>query len=53
MKFEITLEKAEELALCIVHNQLNEDEACEYVKAFLLDSDNSLYEEKNIIENGE
>lgn len=32
MKIELTLETLEEIALCIVHNQLNEDEACDYIK---------------------
>ena len=35
MKFEITLETIEEIALCIVHNDLNEDEAVEYAKEVL------------------
>ena len=30
MKYEITLEQLYEIALCIVHNELNEDEACDY-----------------------
>jgi hypothetical protein len=33
MKIELTLERLEEIALCIVHNELNEDDACEYIKA--------------------
>ena len=33
MKIELTLERLEEFALCIVHNQLNEDEACDYIRA--------------------
>ena len=37
MKIELTLEKLEEFALCIVHNQLNEDEACDYIKAVALE----------------
>ena len=32
IKIEITLADLEEIALCIVHNQLNEDEACDYVR---------------------
>jgi hypothetical protein len=32
MKIELTLERLEEIALCIVHNQLNEDEACDYIR---------------------
>ena len=32
MKIELTLETLEEIALCIVHNQLNEDEACNYIR---------------------
>jgi len=35
MKFEITLETMEEIALCIVHNELDEDEAVEYAKEAL------------------
>jgi hypothetical protein len=33
MKIEITLEELEEIALLIVHNELNEDEACDYIRA--------------------
>ena len=33
MKIELTLKRLEEMALCIVHNQLNEDEAREYIRA--------------------
>ena len=33
MKIELTLERLEEFALCIVHNQLDEDEACDYIRA--------------------
>ena len=32
MKIELTLERLEEIALCVVHNQLNEEDACEYIK---------------------
>jgi hypothetical protein len=32
MKIELTLERLEEIALCIVHNQLDEDEACDYIR---------------------
>jgi hypothetical protein len=32
MKIELTLERLEEIALCIVINQLNEDEACDYIR---------------------
>jgi len=31
MKFEFTLDRLEEMALCIVINQLSEEEACQYV----------------------
>lgn len=37
MKFELTLARLEEIVLCIVHNQLNEDEACEYAKNVLME----------------
>ena len=37
MKFELTLAKMEEIVLCIVHNQMGEDEACEYAKAVLME----------------
>jgi len=37
MKIEITLERLEEMALCIVDNNLNQDEACEYAKNMALD----------------
>lgn len=37
MKIEITLERIEEMALCIVHNNLDEDEACEYARAMALE----------------
>ena len=37
MKFEITLEEAEEFACCIVDCNLNRDEACEYIKACLME----------------
>ncbi len=30
MKYELTKEQLEEMVLCIVHNQLDEDEAMEY-----------------------
>ena len=33
MKFEFTLSRLEEMALCIVINQLSEEEACQYVFA--------------------
>jgi hypothetical protein len=32
MKIELTLERLEEIALCIVHNKLNEDDACDYIR---------------------
>ena len=37
MKFEITLERMEEIALCIVHNDMTDDEAADYAKAVLLE----------------
>ena len=37
MKFEITLEQLEEMVLCIVHNELNEDESLKYAKDVLMD----------------
>ena len=42
MKFEITLEEAEEYALCIVDNNLSRDEAVEYIKACILEDVNLL-----------
>lgn len=35
MKFEITQEKLEEMVLCIVHNELDADEAIDYANAFI------------------
>jgi len=37
MKIEITLDRLEEAALCIVHNELDEDEACDYMRAMALE----------------
>lgn len=37
MKFELTLERMEEIACCIVDNSLTRDEACDYAKAVLLE----------------
>lgn len=40
MKLEITLETMEEIELCIVHNDLDEDEAVEYAKEVLREVNN-------------
>ena len=37
MKLEISFEELEEMVLCIVHNNLDEDEACDYAKAMILE----------------
>ena len=37
MKYEITLEMIEEIAACIVDNQLDMDEAIDYAKECLLE----------------
>lgn len=37
MKFELTIEKLEEIACCIVDNNLTRDEACDYAKSVLLE----------------
>lgn len=37
MKFELTLERMEEIACCIVDNNLDRDEACDYAKAVLIE----------------
>lgn len=37
MKLEISFERVEEMVLCILHNDLDEDEAYNYAKAFLLE----------------
>jgi len=37
MKVELTLERIEEMVLCIVHNQLDEDEAVEYAKRMAIE----------------
>lgn len=37
MKFEVTLETIEEIALCIVDNGLNQDDAVEYAKAVIME----------------
>ena len=39
MKFEVTLEQLEEYACCIVDNDLNRDEACDYIKSCVTGSD--------------
>jgi hypothetical protein len=33
----IPLERIEEMALCIVHNNLNEDDACKYAKSMAIE----------------
>lgn len=35
MKFELSQERLEEMVLCIVHNQLSEDEAMDYAVEFV------------------
>ena len=40
MKFELTMLRLEEMVLCIVHNELNEDEAIEYMKEFVFEVNN-------------
>lgn len=37
MKFEINIERLEEMVCCIVDCDLDRDEACEYAKNFLLE----------------
>ena len=37
MKFELTMARLEEMVLCIIHNELNEDEAIKYMKEFVLE----------------
>lgn len=37
MKIELTLERIEEMVLCIVDNELNRDEAIQYVADFIAD----------------
>jgi hypothetical protein len=37
MKFEVTLALLEEMACCIADNEMNRDEACDYVKACVLE----------------
>ena len=37
MKFELTMARLEEMVLCIIHNELNEDEAIEYMKSFVFE----------------
>ena len=40
MKIELTIEKLEEIALCIVQCELDEAEACDYIKAVALECHN-------------
>ena len=47
MKIELTLDTLEEIALCIVHNQLNEDEACDYIKEVAFECHNKNIKESN------
>lgn len=37
IEFKMTLDRIEEIALCIVHNELSEDEAVAYAKNVLLE----------------
>tara|TARA_S200002703_G_scaffold67586_2_gene58783 strand:- start:3443 stop:3664 length:222 start_codon:yes stop_codon:yes gene_type:complete len=37
MKYELTPEQLEEMVLCIVHNQLGEDEAMDYAASVCLE----------------
>ena len=37
MKFELTLERLEEIVCCIVDNGLDRDEAYEYAKSILIE----------------
>lgn len=46
MKFEVTKDLLEEMAWCIVDNDLTGEEACEYVMATVTGSDKELYESK-------
>ena len=39
MKIEVTLDLLEEMAICIVDNCLNRDEAADYIRACALDPD--------------
>ena len=49
MKIELTLETLEEIALCIVHNQLNEDEACDYIKEVAFECHNKSIKQIEVI----
>ena len=51
MKIELTLEKLEEFALCIVHNQLNEDEACDYITEAALECHTESIKELEVLSN--
>ena len=51
MKIELTLERLKEMALCIVHNQLNEDEACEYIIAVAFECHTESIKELEVISN--
>ena len=37
MRFEVTIELLEEMACCIVDNDLNRDEACDYVRSCVME----------------
>jgi len=37
VKVTMTLERIEEMVLCIVHNNLDADEACDYAKTMALE----------------
>ena len=50
MKFEITFGELEEMVLCIIHCNLNEDDALEYARAFITNSDKDLYQDKSVID---
>jgi hypothetical protein len=47
MKIELTLEELEEMALCIVHNQLDEDEACDYIRNVAFECHNKAVKTSN------
>jgi hypothetical protein len=47
MKIELTLERLEEIALFIVHNQLNEDEACDYIRAIAFECHEETVKQSN------
>ena len=49
MKIELTLETLEEIALCIVHNQLNVNEACKYVKEVAFECHNKSIKQIEVV----